>query len=296
MENIKNDRKLILLLESRVSAHTSPPPKTGLKKRLSPLRYPGGKSRVIDQIYNSLDEKKLRTFVEVFAGGASLGLSLLKAGKTESLILNELDPFVFNFWDVVLHKPDELLTRIKTHLPTMEDYFQAKQMVLKSAVLKNLCDSEAAFNFLILNRMSFGGVILANPLCGKDGTDDELRARWTPKTLVQRIETIANLADKITLKNMDAIEFLKRDTVVFDKEATIFIDPPYTVAGKKLYVETFENRHQELATVINDLFGWYLVGADFVLTYDDCSLIRNLYPNAEVKELVTSWSIFRDEK
>ena len=128
--NDRNSSAPFLFLESRTPAPSpSPAPKTSLRKQLSPLRYPGGKSRVIDQIAIHLSRDRLERFVEVFAGGASLGLSLLDAGWVKILELNEYDPLVFNFWNTVLSKPEALYDRLQGPLPTLGGYFLAKERV-----------------------------------------------------------------------------------------------------------------------------------------------------------------------
>ena len=87
----KAHRILLLLEQGGGCREPGTKASTGLRKRLSPLRYPGGKSKLIDFIYERLRKNRMDTFAEVFAGGASLGLSLLDAGKINKLVLNDLD-------------------------------------------------------------------------------------------------------------------------------------------------------------------------------------------------------------
>ena len=72
-----------IILEKPVSDHRPIIQKSRLKKQLSPLRYPGGKSKMIDQLLPYIKGKKY--FVEAFCGGASFGLSLLESGMIEKL-------------------------------------------------------------------------------------------------------------------------------------------------------------------------------------------------------------------
>lgn len=86
------EHRMLLLLEQKASSPIEcSVPKTSLKKHLSPLRYPGGKSRLIDFLSTKFSASKMDTFVEVFAGGASVGLSLLDAGLIKKLVLNDCD-------------------------------------------------------------------------------------------------------------------------------------------------------------------------------------------------------------
>ena len=63
-----------IILEKPVSDHRPIIQKSKLKKQLSPLRYPGGKSKMIDHLLPYLKGKKY--FVEAFCGGASFGCIL----------------------------------------------------------------------------------------------------------------------------------------------------------------------------------------------------------------------------
>ena len=219
-------------------------------------------------------------------------MSLLDAGKIGLLELNELDPAVYNFWNVVLNRTDELIELLNGPLPTMRDYVSAKTRI-RGCDIRD-CDTTAAYNYLLLNRTSFGGIILANPIGGKNGTDEQLRQRWTPSTLIKRISRIAEMKDRILLTKQDAVEFLRQRRNQYKNDTTIFVDPPYTKVGKKLYMEAFDGRHRELAEVITERYCGQN-GPKIVLTYDDCDLIRGLYSYAEMRQLNTSWSIYRTE-
>lgn len=74
----------------------------------SPLRYPGGKGSVTNFIKLVLIENNLlgAEYVEPYAGGASVGLSLLVEGYVDQIHINDLDPAVFAFWNAVLTDTD----------------------------------------------------------------------------------------------------------------------------------------------------------------------------------------------
>ena len=59
----------------------------------SPLRYPGGKSRLASFIklaIQNLNSEKI-TYIEPFAGGAGIALSLLLDGVVEKVVINDYD-------------------------------------------------------------------------------------------------------------------------------------------------------------------------------------------------------------
>lgn len=65
----------------------------------SPLRYPGGKGKLTAFIkktfhYNNLCDGR---YIEPYAGGAAVALSLLLEGYAREIVINDIDPAVFAF-------------------------------------------------------------------------------------------------------------------------------------------------------------------------------------------------------
>lgn len=270
---------MLLLLESGHAYHE---PiglrKTNLKKRLSPLRYPGGKSKLIDFLYHMLQTENLDIFIEVFAGGASLGLALLDAGKINQLVLNDIDPAVHAFWHVILTNPEYLIQKIRDTSINLSEITNAREQIAKPD-----SQEQMAWAFFILNRTCFSGIISANPM-------RDLTARYNPDKLIQRIQRIAELASKIKLYNQDCCEFLENYAYWHDK-TTLFIDPPYYQKGPKLYTNAFDKcSHAKLAQVLNNLYT-SMPGPDIIITYDDCPEIKSLYPFAKIRQIRRAYSI-----
>ena len=65
----------------------------------SPLRYPGGKSKLYPVVKSTLVLNNLLggTYVEPFAGGAGLALKLLLNNDVRRIILNDIDPAIYFF-------------------------------------------------------------------------------------------------------------------------------------------------------------------------------------------------------
>lgn len=287
-ENEHEKHRLLLLLEEKspanISRNTSCTPR--LRKQLSPLRYPGGKSKLIDYLYSKLSRKNLDTFVEVYAGGASLGLSLLDTGVIQRLVLNEKDHNVYSFWKVALDEPQELIQRLQGRLPTHNDLTIAKQQIATQVV----SGSDLAWAYLLTNRLSYSGIVFANPQGGKDGSQEALLARWKPEKLIRRIERVHSFRNKIELHNEDGLGFLENSGYWHD-HSTIFVDPPYYEKGPALYPCAFsEQDHADLADLIQTLWKEH-PGPDVVITYDNHPKIRNLYPLAMQEVISRRYSI-----
>ena len=138
------------------------------------------------------------------------------------------------------------------------------------------------FATLFLNRVNFSGVIMGGPIGGlsQDGAY-KIDCRFNKSEIVKKIERIALLKDRIELYNCDASELI---TVhLQDMICTSFfnIDPPYVKKGKKLYANYFkEEDHKSLARIIAEHLG----ETRWIVTYDDCDLIRDIYKQYHMTE------------
>lgn len=281
-------RRILLILEQSNGSTSADVPRTKLRKRLSPLRYPGGKSKLIDYLASQFKRESLETFVEVFAGGASVGLALLDAGLTKQLVINDVDPGIYAFWNQVVNNPEPLLRRLSGDAPTLSE-FRFMKSVLNDPP-KWHRQEELAWATLICNRLSYSGISKANAMGGANGSANQLLARWNPAALQKRIRHIHERADRITVSCVDAVELLE-NSAYWDEKSTCFIDPPYVMKGKALYRRWYEEEdHEQLAFIIQSLYQG-MPGADLVITYDDCPLIREIYPYADVVTIGRRYSV-----
>lgn len=271
-------RSYMVLLENKENKEaTRVHPRFKLKKQVSPLRYPGGKSKVLDLLASYLSEEK-KTFVDVYCGGGSVGLSLLLSGVVEHLVMNDLDKGVYAFFHTVLTAPEALIQKIRTVVPDRELFFYYQEMVKKD--YEEFPELERAFGFLVVNRLAFSGIWNANPT-------SNLLQRWNPKVLEKRIWNIWEKREQITLLNEDALKVIEE--YYWDETCTLFIDPPYYVAwDKKLYHHCYqEEEHQKLADLLNTLVCGMPAHADILVTYDNHPFIAKLYQEAGVANVET---------
>lgn len=263
-----------LILEEKTAAPTPMPQiSVKLKKQLSLLRYPGGKSKFIPIVYSKLQEGKAKTLVSPYTGGGSLELSLLEAGIVDRLILNDKDIGIYSLFWILKHMPDELIRRIRSCRPNHRLFFQAQEIVKSDYAGCTLV--EAAWYTLLVNRLVYSGIYKANPLGGRNGTNKDLLSRWNPDQLCRRIKTIHALSDRYDICNMDACELIEEE--YWRPDATIFIDPPYVGQGKNLYRHYYnEEEHYHLQLLLDSLHQG-MPGADIILTYDNSPFIESIY-------------------
>lgn len=274
----KDRRSYTVLLEDKENTEIRKiRSKNHLKKQVSPLRYPGGKSKILDLLSTYLHEEK-KTFVDVYCGGGSVGLSLLLSGIVEHLVMNDLDKGVYALFYVILAAPEMLIEKIKTITPDRNLFFEYQQMIKKN--YEGYSKLERAFGFLVVNRLAFSGIWNAHPA-------SNLLQRWTPETLEKRIWNIWEKRNQITLLNEDALKVIEK--YYWYEDCTIFIDPPYYVAWeKKLYKHCYqEEEHWQLAELLNSLVSGMPAHADILVTYDNHPFISELYRDAGVAKVET---------
>lgn len=259
----------------------------------SPLRYPGGKSalyNLVEPIVSNNLPPDNRIYVEPFAGGAGLALHLLQQGKVDRLILNDIDYHIFCFWNECLYNADELCDRIQNCDITM-DTWRDQHYIYENVT--SYAQSEIAFATFFLNRCNISGIICGGPIGGADqaGTYG-LDARFNRTSLISKIRAVAANSDRIAFYNMDAKRFLIETIPQYDINHTILnIDPPYVKKGPILYRNSFlEKDHRELAKEIIHLdYKW-------IVTYDDCDLINELYASYRREIITLNYSAGRAKK
>lgn len=275
--------RFTLIFEDKTLVKTKfPASNLKFSKTLSPLRYAGGKSKLIDYLYSHIETRtnKSKKLVSAFTGGGSFELAMLHAGIVDELHLNDLDFGIYSLWWTILHAPYTLIDRIINTSPSHKDFF-ASQRIIKSDY-KGIDAIDAAWATLLVNRLAYSGIVKANPLGGKNGTKEALLSRWNPQVLIKRIELIHSYADRITITCEDAASLIEE--AYWDDESIIFLDPPYLLKGKDLYTRFYTERdHVRLCVLLEQLYKG-MPGADILLTYDYSEWLDKLhvYPDIEI--------------
>lgn len=278
--------KLILESKSATEERTQKPA-IKFEKQLSPFRYPGGKSKIIDYLYQQLQPHQCERLVSPFSGGASFELAMLRSGVVKHLHLNDMDFGVYAFWRCVKEDPSGLIQKLKTITPTHTDYFNAQSQIKGNHPDKDLL--KAAWSTLLVNRLAYSGIAKANPLGGRSGTQENLRSRWNPAALIQKINRIHELRDRITVTREDAVPLIEE--AYWSDHTTLFIDPPYIQKGKALYPCFYtESDHMQLAWLLDSLHE-SMPGADILVTYDMHEFFDRFYEAPKTIELGRFYSV-----
>jgi DNA adenine methylase len=241
-----------------------------LKTYISPLRYPGGKSRAIPILerYINTHFSGRTTLLSPFLGGASFELHMKSKGYT--IKGNDLFNPLYIFWRTLQDDPDQLIEHIRKKMPPTKESFQK----MRTTICSTDDNYDKASSYFVINRSSFSGATL----CG--GFSQQAATGRLTESSLQRLRTCD--VSEMQLTNLDCCEFLSENPETAD--TIVYADPPY-------YIDTYiygkdgdmhENfNHEAFATAIKKRSDW-------MISYNDCEYIRNLY--ADCRIFKESWS------
>lgn len=254
-------------------------------KNPSPLRYPGGKSRLASFIELSIQNTDIKdcTYVEPFAGGAGVAISLLLDDAVDRIVINDYDKAIYSFWRAVKNEPDELIRLIKSTDITIEEWYKQKD-VYTHAKSYSL---ELAFATLFLNRTNRSGILNAGPIGGYSQSGDwRINVRFNKEAIISKIEKIASKRDRIIVYNKDIISLLIKYVPALGDRVFLYFDPPYYNKGQKLYKNFFTAEdHQRICNVITKE-----IKAPWIITYDDVDEIAAMYEKYDIKHFDLTYS------
>jgi DNA adenine methylase len=236
----------------------------------SPFRYPGGKTWLIPRIRQWLTTYHTppHQFIEPFAGGAIVGLSVAFEQLAQHVILAEIDPKVGAVWQTILEEGDGIW------LAEMIEQFHLIPKNVKNILAQSPTSfREKALQTIIHNRVSRGGILAKGAGLVKHGENGKgLTSRWYPRTLSKRIRALHAIRDRVSFMLGDGIEVITQ--YMSQEDAIFFIDPPYTAgtgkrAGRRLY-DYSELNHQHLFELMSHVQG------DFLMTYDNNQDVKSM--------------------
>lgn len=253
-------------------------------KRLSPLRYPGGKAKVLDYIIELIKQNNClgSEYVEPYASGAGVALGLLIGGYVSKIHINDFDLGIYSFWKSILDDTDLFIEKIEKNAITIEEWEKQKNIYNN---LENFTQLEQGFATFFLNRCNRSGIITAGCIGGKHQNGNyELDARFNKINLIERIKLIASFRDSIHLYNCDTLSLLKEQQDNF-KQMVLYLDPPYYVKGFSLYRNFY--KHQDHLDIANEL---RKLNGNWVVSYDNVPQIIDIYSGVKKREFSINYS------
>jgi DNA adenine methylase len=211
------------------------------------------------------------SIAEPFAGGAGASLGLLYSEATHQIHINDADPAINDFWWAVVNQSKHFIETLRNRRVSMAEWRRQRDVYRSNGRVSRLRRGFAAF---YLNRCNRSGIIMNGGPIG--GVNQEgawkLDARFNKPELQRRCEKLAEYRSRIHISGEDGLDFIARLNA---RSTFFFIDPPYFVKGKTLYLSALNDEyHNDLANRLRTM-----KDEAWVLTYDDCPEIRRMYRN-----------------
>jgi DNA adenine methylase len=175
--------------------------------------------------------------------------------------------------------------------PSVETFENYKIEIANNSITpKN--DSEIVlfgFKKLAIHQTSYSGlgVKSGGPLGGKKQKSKyKIDCRWSPDYICKKIEKLNIQFSSLEIKNQSCTSFDFENLIKSKDDAFIYLDPPYYVKGNDLYQYGFSKEdHKRLSDALR------ITNHPWILSYDDCQEIRELYNWADINEISVNYSI-----
>lgn len=242
---------------------------------ISPLRYPGGKTRacnLLDVILNKqFNITTFKNIVSPFFGGGSFEFYIQNKYGLKIIANDKFKP-LYNFWNICKSDNDKLCEKLYKNINSVDKntFINYRTMIMNENDILT-----QSMMYFIINRCSFSGATLSG------GFSLEASKKRFTLSSIDRIKNL-NLT-RFEIYNLDFEEFINKNN---NTDNLLFLDPPYYLEKKsKLYGnngdmhESFE--HEKLYKCISTKQNW-------LMTYNNCDYIKKLYKDFNIIE--TSWS------
>lgn len=247
----------------------------------STLRYAGGKSLAVGDIIEYIPDD-VDKVISPFLGGGSVEVALSKELGIK-VIGYDLFDLLVNFWNYQIKYPDSLYSELLKLNPTEEDYEKVKN-ILKEHWNKNtgydgkMNPLQLAAYYYFNMQLSYGPGFL--------GWMSKIYKN--EKKYQKTIEKVKNFNDPNLEVYCEGFETsIPKHTNDF-----MYLDPPYFLDGdSKMFKGIYPMRnfpihhngfnHEKLCELLHQHKG------GFILSYNDCSFIRENYKDCQIINL--SW-------
>ena len=233
-------------------------------KLKAPFAWVGGKSKLASKIIPLMPPHI--KYVEVFGGALSVFYQK-EPSKTE--IINDINGDLINLHRIIRTRPQSLSTYVNAMLKSREIFYAIKEGKIKP---KHKIEAAAFYYYQI--SLSFGA----------KGDNFAMPKNRSAKNIYRDFSIYSRRLRRTSIENLSYEKLIRQ----YDGADTLFyVDPPYV--GTENYYKTADgfttSDHQNLAQILKS------VKAKFMLSYNDCEMVRDLYAGLNIKELEVSYSL-----
>lgn len=252
----------------------------------SPIKWAGGKSKLIPHIKELIKDLKIKRYVDLFSGSLAIPLEI----NFKKYVLNDINFIVINLYKIIKSNINELIILLED-LNKKENNNKIKFQEIKDEFnilkfKKNLKIKDKirlAGIFIYLNKRSFNGLYRENKKGIYNVPYRENKSNIFDKELFINLSKYFN-NNNIIFTNYSFEDF---DISCFKKNDLVYLDPPYYPSKKSKFTsyskEGFTIKQQEkIAELCNELNNKNI---KFILSNSPCSEIENLYKKYNQKKI-----------
>ena len=195
-----------------------------LKSLKTPLRYPGGKSRALANLFRFLpDLSQASEYREPFLGGGSVAIEVTKRYPKLDIWVNDLYEPLYNFWcelrDHGQEMRDQLVQLKYRHCdpPSARVLFEQSKDYL-NGTQDNQSNLSRAVAFYVINKCSFSGLTESSSF-SKQASESNFSMRG-----IDRLPDYSLMIKDWKITN-ESYEKLLTD----DRDTFTYLDPPYDI-------------------------------------------------------------------
>jgi len=256
----------------------SPSDPDGYKRYLgSPLRYAGGKSLAVGHIVSLLPER-LAKLVSPFFGGGSAEIAIAKDLGVEVIGYDVFD-ILTNYWHYQVNDPQGLADALSRFEPTREEFARVRDVMRGHwDKVKPIEGMELAATYYFNHNTSYGPHFIGSQ-----------------SSVYLQAKRYADMVEKVRrfqCKNISVSCGSFDETIPNHINDFLYCDPPYYLNGdSRMFVGMYPHRnfpihhkafnHEKLRDLL------YRHKGGFVLSYNDCSTIREWYRGFDI--IAPSW-------
>jgi site-specific DNA-adenine methylase len=238
-----------------------------LKSLKTPLRYPGGKSRALANLFRFLpDLSQASEYREPFLGGGSVAIEIGKRYPKLDIWVNDLYEPLYNFWRELQENGSEMrdqLVQLKNRHP---EPVSAKLLFLDAKEKVNddqTSNLSRAVSFYIVNKCSFSGLTESSSF-SKQASESNFSMRG-----IEKLPDYSLMIKKWKITNLSYEEIFTDNKSIFT-----YLDPPYEI-GSNLYGKKGNMHkgfdHDGFAAICDRFIGPQLI------SYNSSQLIRDRF-------------------
>jgi DNA adenine methylase len=243
--------------------------------RVSPLRYPGAKTKAIGLITQYLPDSLPKKIVSPFIGGASLEIAWANNLDVEEVVCGDIFHPLVNFWNHILNEPGKLADELEKFQLGDHNYRIYKQILkdwYEDPSKNKLTDLQAAAHFYYNMQLSYGPMFLGWTSPGKPTTPEEY------SRTIKRIREF-----KCPKLKVESLSFEK--TLEKYPDHFVYADPPYLLGyDSTVFKAIYPNQGGEHHKGFNhELFRDMMLDrkTGFIVSYNDCGTIRDWFRDYE---------------